>query len=355
VDADEVAGAHFDVYVVRSVSTSSLEVEFLDSVGKKRPVDDGRAMGLIEPVPMRCLIVGGPMESMLLAKYPSCRSGKAEEPDETRPKLSTYESINGKKVFHSEKHNIVDRLSVSLVCRRMTEMDVLMVILTNDFNLDACEAWGKLVAMGRQHDSGSGGGRVIAQLLLTNTKRWTHLKKLPLAKSSMANERAMKGEWSGPQNFDWSKLSLQDFNKNDMADDIGDQASQRILVCEALANLEHFWVFCHGTLFDGVTADLRARVNDGSLSDDSWDAGYIRFLIEGCLFEVFQTLRRVSAGNYKKLFPSVDISNPPGVREMIAQSFRDIVPDVIHGNKWATVTWRSVVSGPLPLAKWHDA
>jgi hypothetical protein len=300
-----------------------------------------------------CLIVGGPLEVSLMKKYPTCKARRVEDPDaETRPKLSTYETINGKKVWHNEKHNIVDRLRSSVVCRRMTEVDVLNVILTNEVNLDAGVAWGQLVAMGQQHDMGSGGGKMLTQLLLKNTRRWTHLKKLPAAQSSVAFERAMMGEWSGPTNFDWSKLSLQDFCREDMCDDVGDKATQRVLIGDAMLNWEHFLVFCHGSTFDGITTDVRASVSVGPLSDDSWDAGYIRFLIEGCLFEVFKILRQVSVSDYLKAFPTVDISTPMGVRALIMQSFKDIVPTVVQGNKWAAVTWVSVVNGPQPLAVW---
>jgi len=91
------------------------------------------------------LVLRGTLRETLDTAHPP---GKPSDDLDLKDKKAIYEQFNGKIVYHTDKNNIEKRLEASRAFRRMMSPFLLHLVSTNGIDVDAGEAFSKLVARG---------------------------------------------------------------------------------------------------------------------------------------------------------------------------------------------------------------
>jgi hypothetical protein len=330
-NADWLAEIQFEIYQVISVSATTLNLQWLQYVGTKRPVDEVAVMNAEISIPVRALTI---MPSTRMAedlKESVTTQTKAAARQSAPPvegMKCLYEDFNGKHVYFVDKNNIHVRLESSKFLRRLVSDDMVSFMSsTHGIDWNPTDVWEKMVSNGRhmkevgiEQDYGLVG-------LPYGLMRWSSIQHTPAMQSNRTMINLLNGTWNGPDGNDFAHLSLQNFSrevlkvpKNSYEDD---DFKRRIVL--ALLHFEHFLVFTCGVIYQEVTGPIRSSIETGPLGRMNWTSDFIRYEVERTIYGVFKIVKNTSWENARDGGLG-DITSSHGVRALLHSRFEAIKP-----------------------------
>ena len=348
----DLAACQSDLYVITDITAGRVGVQYIKTMGVGVRSANARTFNFLATTPNYVLAIrrNSDFEISVLRDHPTARKSKvAAEPTVSKRK-SYHDPLDGKIIMQNELANITERVRGSAVCRRMTEEKLMRHVISNDVDFNASEAWARLKVLGNSHTMVQIPGS-MAVLAADNTERWTRLMYLPVAKDQSVYENVMKGLWTGSDKTDWTTVSLQKFCRDNMCASPEDNFRNKSLIRDALENWEHFLVFCHGMTYDNVTLGIREAIVKGAFRIDTWDAGYVRFLCEVAIADVYHVLKNTPKDEHMLRF-SGDISSAAGVRMMMDERFNSVKPTLEIQTQWQDTSHALITGGPTPVRMW---
>jgi hypothetical protein len=344
--------SHCDVYAITEVGAGRINVQYVKTVGAVAPGYSAKVFTFLKPIPRNVLAIkrGGDFEMSVLREHPTATKSKATAKPAVAKRKAYLDPLDGKIIMQNELANITERVRGSAVCRRMTEEKLMRHVISNDVDFNASEAWARLKVLGNSHTMVQIPGS-MAVLAADNTERWTRLMYLPVAKDQSVYESVMKGMWTGSDKTDWTTMSLQKFCRDNICASPEDNFRNKSLIRDALENWEHFLVFCHGMTYDNVTLGIREAIVKGAFRIDTWDAGYVRFLCEVAIADVYHVLKNTPKDEHMLRF-SGDISSAAGVRMMMDERFNSVKPTLEIQTQWQDTSHALITGGPTPVRMW---
>lgn len=193
--------------------------------------------------------------------------------------------------------------------------------------------------------------------VLLNTNRYNLLRKLPSLMNLEVFRNLLTTGWaiskdgfmSYHNTITLSTFSSDpaSFNSLTTAKDIF--VSAKLVLVDAIKNLEHYFVFAFGMTYNHMCKDIIESLQFGDWSDQKWDIGYTRYSIEMVLFITFNEIRDISKSVYIESKKTFDISTPNGIYQIFLSRFKVLKPSIERVTEFqrifADVNFRSRLFG----------
>ena len=256
-------------------------------------------------------------------------------------KLLAYE-FDGKSLKYFNKiPDLAGKMKECRIILRIAEPKVFAIVNQGkgelDFSLEDAfqvlvssgNAWGGPILDGEQQ-----AGDTDA---LTNTKRFNLLRRFPLLMGIDVFRSLLTMGWaraSGGLMSYSNTVSLQTFAAEPQSFVLlttrkESFTNSKSLLVDSLKNLEHYFVFAFGMIYDRICSEFIDSLQFGAWSDQKWDLGYTRYSIEMVLYVTFNEIRDIPRASYlARGSAQHDISTPRGICDILTHRFRQLQPSI---------------------------
>jgi len=338
--ADQIAGRLFYLFSLSKVnSDKSVHLHYVDFVtpGGKRPssiIDANNALHFnVSANRLLIVSISSLLHDHFVSKYGSPRI-EADIGTTDAAKLEGmrkhYDNLNGKTILTSIKAaEVSSRLLKTNMVRRMSDNSVLEYIRQTEEIIDIKleVAWSKLISMGASWDNETTTKLISTSSLLKNTTRLRQIKTLDCILLSGVYVEFLTRGWCRDETdrFSYAGLNLSKFTKSNLSC----IDTSKVILAEAVLNLEYFLIFCFGETYDEVTKALWKELQHGDLALTKYSSEYVRYEIESMLGSVFQIVKDSNSSS----ITTHDITTSTGVRAFIYDQLENVKTKVTIENQ----------------------
>ena len=281
-------------------------------------------------------------------------------------KTLSYE-FDGKFLRYFNKiPDLAGRMKECRIILRITDAEVFAAINQGKGELDVSledafqvlvssgNAWSGPILDGEQ--SAFGGNRSD----LSNTKRYNLLRTVPSLLTvdifqtllTLGWARSKEGRMSYYRTVSLSTFAPDSSYFNSVTTRKDVFLGTKSVLVNALHNLEHYFVFAFGHVYEHMCKGIKECLQFGDWSDQKWDMGYTRYSIEMVLYVTFNEIRDIPRVTYLAARPNSnadDISTPRGICNIITSRFNKLKPSIERVTEFQRIFsdayYRSVLFG----------
>jgi hypothetical protein len=331
--ADQFAATAYVIYRITYVGSITIALAYVGFSKKREREWEGEQEFTI-PSPMRLLLATAQFDIDLTAKYGALQLAKTDAVllDANAGLKSSVDAFNGKIEYYSNKNDVEGRMENTRLIRRLCEEQLLAEINGSrkpiDFKPEL--GWKELTTKGTAWMIKNTRNTQNATANTQNTKAYALIKQLPAAADATTYTALLEHGWARSAitgEFSYADtVTLQSFVSAPF-DGAADHAHTKVMLAEALRNVQNYLVFCFGSTYEGVFADVHHMLVTGAFGSEVWSGAYTRYEVESALYQVLSVdARTVSKDAYLVTNPGTDISTAAGICAALRLQFRLLAP-----------------------------